>query len=200
DDVPHRADARAFDLLLEQSAGPGRLRRVAEVLVLVGGEVAAGVAEAAAQRHVHRVLPGRPVEPRRHRRPPVDDHGVAVRVLHVAAPDVEPLAPGPFRALGARGVRVVEPAEEQRGVAEVGQRLDAVLDLAFQDGGVDPVGGDVADVERFDVLAHRAQRGAGRGEVGAFAGEGVVGGRRRADGTVYGLVYGRGRGQGGASG
>src|SRR5690606_21005238 len=127
-------------------------------------------------------------------------HGVAVPVVHMAAPDVEPLAPGPCRALGARGVRVVEPAEEQRGVAEVGQRLDAVLDLVFQGGGLDPVGGDVADVESLDVLAHRAQRGAGRGEVGAFAGERVVGGRLGADGTVCGLVYGGGRGQGGASG
>lgn len=55
----------------------------------------------------------------------------------------------------------------------------------LQDGGVDPVRRHVGDVEGLDVLAHGAQRGPGRGEVGALFGEGVVV---------------AGRGQGGASG
>jgi len=66
-----------------------------------------------------------------------------------------------FRPLGAGGVQIVEPPEEQRGVAEVGQRLDAVVDLAGEDFGVDPVRGDVPDVEGLDVLAHGAEGGTG---------------------------------------
>lgn len=61
-DVPHRADARALDLLLEQLAGGGRLGGVGEVLVLVRGEVAAGVSEAAPQSDVQRIGLGGPVE------------------------------------------------------------------------------------------------------------------------------------------
>jgi hypothetical protein len=92
DDVAHRADAGPLDLLLEQLAGGGRLGRVHEVLVLVRREVAARVTEAAAQRDVQRVLLGRPVERLRDRRTPVDDHRVAVGVVHMPAPDVELLA------------------------------------------------------------------------------------------------------------
>jgi hypothetical protein len=100
------------------------------------------------------------------------------------APDVEALALRALGLVGARSVQIVEAAEEQRGVAEVGQRLDALVDLTGEDLGVHPVRGDVADVERLHVLAHGAQGGAGLGEVGALTREGVVGGR----------------GQGGASG
>ncbi|AKN71042.1 hypothetical protein QR97_15555 [Streptomyces sp. PBH53] len=107
-------------------------------------------------------------------------------------PDVELLPLAALRLLRARCVQVVEPAEEQRGVAEVGQRLDALVDLALQDLGVDPVRRDIADVQRLHVLAHGAQGGPGRGEVGALSGEGIVeGGGERVVG---------GRGQGGASG
>ena len=190
-DVPHRADTRPLDLPLEQLAGLRRLRRVGQMLVLVRREVAARVAEAAAQRDVLRVLLRRPVERLGDRCTPVDHHRVAVRVVHMTPSDVEPLALRTLRPLRARCVQIVEAAEEQRGVAEVRQRLDALVDLAGEDGGVDPVRGDVADVERLDVLAHGPQRGAGGGEVGALAVERTVGGRGRG---------GRcGRGQGCAS-
>ncbi len=187
DDVAHRAHARALDLLLEQLARGGRLGRVGEVLVLVRGEVAAGVAEAAPQPDVHRVLLGGPVERLRDRGAPVDDHGVAVRVVDVPPPDVERLALRALGPLGAVGVpplersrergsvQVVEPAEEQRGVAQVREGLDALVDLTGEDLGVDPVRRDVADVEGLDVGAHGAQGGAGRGEVPAFAGQRVEG-------------------------
>ncbi len=94
----------------------------------------------------------------------------------MAAADVELLALRALGELGARCVQVVEAAEEERGVREVGQRLDPVVDLGLEDDRVDPVRGDVADVEGLDVLAHGAERGAGVGEVGLFAGEGVGGG------------------------
>ncbi len=48
----------------------------------------------------------------------------------MAAADVELLALRALGLLGARSVQVGEAAEEQRGVAQVGQRLDAVVDLA----------------------------------------------------------------------
>ena len=67
---------------------PG-IRPGAEELVLVGGQLAAGEPEAPAQRQVHRVGRAGPVERPRHRRPPVDDRGRAVRRVHVPAADVE---------------------------------------------------------------------------------------------------------------
>ncbi|GFN05969.1 hypothetical protein Smic_45250 [Streptomyces microflavus] len=96
--------------------------------------------------------------------------------MDVPAPDVEPLALRTFGEVAADGVEVVEAAEEQGGVGEVGERLDAVVDLGLEHGGVDPVRGDIADVEGLDVLAHRAQGGAGRGEMGALVRQGVGGG------------------------
>ncbi len=179
DDVAHGADARPLDLLLEQLADAGRLGGVGEVLVLVRGQLPARVPEAAAQRDVLRVGLGGPVERLGDRRTPVDHHRVAVGVVDVAAADVELLA---LRALGeirAGGVQVVEAAEEQRGVGEVGQRLDPVVDLGLEDDRVDPVRGDVADVEGLDVRAHGAQRGAGGGQVRLLAGQRVRGRRRR---------------------
>src|SRR5438093_1129103 len=115
-------------LLPAAARGAGGLGGVGEVLVLVRGDVAARVAEATAQRDVQGVLLRRPVERLRDRGPPVDDHGVAVVVVHVPAPDIEPLTLRALGLVGARGVQVVEAAEEQRGVAEVGQRLDALVD------------------------------------------------------------------------
>ncbi|CAM5313230.1 hypothetical protein SXANM310S_07451 [Streptomyces xanthochromogenes] len=173
DDVAHRAHAGAFDLRLEQLAGLRRFRRVREVLVLVRRQLAAGVAESAAQAHVERVLLRGPVERLRDGRAPVDDHRVAVGVVDVPAADVEPLPLGALREVRAGGVEVVEAAEEEGGVGEVGEGLDAVVDLALEDGGVHPVRGDVLDVEGLDVFAHGAERGAGPAEVGAFVEEGV---------------------------
>lgn len=152
------------------------------MLVLVRGQVAARVPEAAAQRDVHRGLLRGPVEGLGHRRTPVDHHRVAVVVVHMPPPDVEALALGALGLVRARCVQVVEPAEEQRGVAEVGEGLDPLVDLTGEDFGVDPVRGDVADVEGLDVLAHGAQGGTGGGEMGALPGEGIVG-RRRGQGV-----------------
>lgn len=146
------------------------------MLVLVRREVAAGVPEAAAQSDVHRVLLRGPVERLRHRGAPVDDHRVALGVVHMPAPDVETLALRALRLVGAGRVQIVEAAEEQRGVAEVGEGLDPLVDLVLEDRGVHPVRGDVRDVEVLHVLAHRAQCRAGRAEVGTLAGEGVLGG------------------------
>ncbi len=194
DDVPHRAHARALDLLLEQLADRGRLAGFGQVLVLVRRQLAAGVPEAAAQGDVLRVGLGSPVERLGDGRAPVDDHRVAVGVVDVAAADVELLS---LRALGelrAGCVQVVEAAEEQRGVGEVGEGFDAVVDLRLEDDRVDPVRGDVADVEGLDVRAHGAQGGTRGGEVGPLTAQ-RVGGRRRVLGRVRVRVLGRVRGR-----
>ncbi len=201
DDVAHGADAGALDLLLEEAAGGlGAVAGGGQVLVLVRGDVAAGVAEAAAQRDVQRVGAAGLVEGLRDGGAPVDDHGVAGRVVDVAAADVEA-----FGAVGAVGggallvgrdlADVVESAEEERGVGQVGEGLDPLLDLGVEDGGVDPVRRDVGEVERLDVLAHRPQRGPGGGQVGAFAGERIA-----AAGRGVGGVRGRGSGRGSGRG
>lgn len=93
----------------------------------------------------------------------------------MAAADVEALSRRALRLFRADRMQIVQPAEEERRVGEVGERFDALLDLRLQDGGVDPVRGDIADVECLDVLAHRAQRGTRIGEMGAFAPERVGG-------------------------
>jgi hypothetical protein len=115
-----------------------------------------------------------------------------MRVVHVPPPDVEartrrptttlvrgasrrPSSVAPLRGLRAGGAGEVQAAEEQRGVGEVGQRGDPLGQLGFQDGAVDPVAGDVGDVQGLGVGPHRAQRGAGGGEMGAFARQRVVG-------------------------
>ncbi|CAM5705297.1 hypothetical protein SANTM175S_00784 [Streptomyces antimycoticus] len=99
----------------------------------------------------------------------------------MAAADIEALALRALRRLRARCVQIVESAEEERGVGEVGEGLDALADLVVQGCGVDPVRGDVPEVEGLDVGAHGAQRGAGVGQMGALPREGVcrLGGRKR---------------------
>ena len=77
-------------------------------LVLVAGDLAPLEAEPPAQVHPHRLAGAAAVERQADRRPPVDDHRVAVGVGHVAAADVEPGA-----VLGMV-LLVVEPPEEQR--------------------------------------------------------------------------------------
>ena len=69
-----------------------------------------------------------------------------------------------------------------------------------EDLGVDPVRGDVADVERLGVLAHGAQRGAGGGEVGArgrgdVSRRGRVGPSRRAGSWTARQARGPARGR-----
>ncbi|GAA3050161.1 hypothetical protein GCM10020000_33650 [Streptomyces olivoverticillatus] len=61
---------------------------------------------------------------------------------------------------------------------EIGESGDPLVDLPLQNGGVDPVRGDVLDVERLDIGPHGPQRGARRGEMGPLALKGVVRVRR----------------------
>ncbi|GGU67579.1 hypothetical protein GCM10010211_36210 [Streptomyces albospinus] len=72
-------------------------------------------------------------------------------------------------------------------MGEVGEGLDTGVDLALEDLGVDPVRGDVGDVEGLGVLAHRAEGGTGSGEVRALALEGVEAGRRVFRGKGVGV-------------
>ncbi|GAA3410498.1 hypothetical protein GCM10018952_15280 [Streptosporangium vulgare] len=71
----------------------------------------------------------------------------------------------------------VEAAEEQGRAGVVGERLDALVQQRLQDLLGDPVSGGVGG-EGAGVLAHRAERRPGDGEVLALGGEdpgGVVG-------------------------
>ena len=151
DDVPHGSRPRPLDLVDQDPArrgrsfppnGPGRPPRSRrprrgrrrEQLVLVGGQLAAGEPEAPAQREVHRVGGAGPVERPRHRRPPVDHRGRAVRRVHVPAADVEAV-PGDAvvgSSTGSGGVGVVEAAEEQRGVGNVLQGLGPVVEVGLE--------------------------------------------------------------------
>ena len=108
DDVAHRADARALDLVDEDLAAPdvARLGRD-EVLVLVGGEPAVVYAEPAAQPHAHRLAARGPVERAGQLGAPVDDDRVAQLVVDVPPADVPAL-------LAVLLVGEVEPPEEQR--------------------------------------------------------------------------------------
>ncbi|MGB8380004.1 MAG: hypothetical protein WCG47_01940 [Dermatophilaceae bacterium] len=107
DDVSHRPDPGAFDLLLQDRAVLRGLGRVLEVLVLVCRELAAVDAEPASAGHSERVGPGGPVERTGQLGPPVDDDRVAAFVAHVPPADVPPV--------GAFDVAVeVETPEEQR--------------------------------------------------------------------------------------
>jgi hypothetical protein len=71
----------------------------------------------------HRAATGGPVERLRHRRPPVDHHGLAILVGHGEAADVEAL--DRIRRLG----RAIDAPEHQRRAAEVeiGQALQEGL-------------------------------------------------------------------------
>jgi hypothetical protein len=167
DDVAHRPDAGPLDLAGQDPAPRLRLGAVEQVLVLVRRDVPPLEAEPPAQHHVHRLVTGRAVERGRHAGPPVDDHRVAVVVVHVAAADVEPLALGAARSQ-------VEPPEEQRGVRVVGQSQDPLVQVGRQVGLGHRVA--AAGVEGERGVAHRGQVGAGGGEVGALGSQDVVAG------------------------
>src|SRR5262249_19855128 len=66
--------------------------RPGELLVLIGGELGACEAEPAPPHQPHRVGRAGPVEGPGHRRAPVDDDRMAVAVMDVTAPDVQPFA------------------------------------------------------------------------------------------------------------
>ena len=122
DDLAHRAGALGTDLgehgVGDAAGDVGRVG-VVEVLVEVGGELAIVEHEAPPQVDAERVGAGRPVERRGDRRPPVDDDGIVLVVLDVAATDV------PVLRRAARSVAGVDAPEEVTGAgrAEVLQRL-----------------------------------------------------------------------------
>jgi hypothetical protein len=123
DDVAHRPDPGPLDLRGEDSAGRGVvLLPGGEPFVLERGEYAGRVTEPPAQRDVHRLAGGRAVERQRDVGPPVDDDHVAGPVADVAAADVELLA----------AALPVDPAEEQRDVGVVAQRLGPAGQLDLQ--------------------------------------------------------------------
>ncbi len=160
-DVAHRARTRPLDLVDQDPAGRARVgsAAAAELLVLERGQLAAGETEPPPPLQAHRLGLAGPVERPRDRRPPVDDHGRALRVVHVPAADVEVL---PGRLISVRGRafgqlisgitarqgarQVIETAEEQRRVRQVLERLRAPVQVGFQ----------VLLGDR--VTAHRAQR------------------------------------------
>ena len=90
DDVAHVGVAAALELLEQEVAHAGAVeRRAVERLVRDVEQPAALRPEAAAQRHALRILRRRRVERSRGGRLPVDDHLLALVVVHPAAADVE---------------------------------------------------------------------------------------------------------------
>ncbi len=156
DDVAHGAGARALDLGLEDlrvrvgvavgkvagQLGPGQR------LVLERREMAAGEPVPAPCGDAHRLLGRGPVERRADGSAPVHDHGLAVRVGHVAAPDVEGLAGG-----GGLARDEVDAAEEERDLRVVGELLHPARERGLQDLRAHPVA-RVAAVESGDPVAH----------------------------------------------
>jgi len=167
DDVAHRPRPRPLDLLEHDAADPARGRGAwaGEVLVLVRGKLAAVEAEPPAPVQPHRLALAGAVERPGHRGPPVDHHRVAARIVHVPAADVEPLAAARAVAgtrAGARGrlllpgrPAVVQPAEEQRGIRQVAQRLGTAVEVGLQVLLGYRVTAERA--ERQDILPHQPQ-------------------------------------------
>ena len=184
DDVPHRPRPRPLDLVDEDLARPGsgsmdRTVRAAspgpaaclagEELILVGGQLAAGEPEAPAQRQVHRVRGAGPVERPRHRRPPVDHGGRAVRRVHVPAADVKAVPRDAVVGLPSSRSGIVETAEEQRGVGDVFEGFGPVVEV-----GLEVLLGDRVPAhgpQREDVFAHQPEELARASQLVAFGGQ-----------------------------
>ena len=164
DDVAHRADARALDLVDEDLAAPhvAYLGRD-EVLVLVGGEAAVVHAEPAPEPHAHRLPARGPVERAGQLGAPVDDDRVAQLVVDVPPADVPALSGRAPRAV------TVEPPEEQRRRRVVDEPGRA----AGQGHREELVGHAVAAGRacRQGLLAHPGQLATGVLEVCLFAGQ-----------------------------
>ena len=171
-----------------------------EALVFKGGERSPGEPEPPPQGEAHRVGRAGPVERPGHRGPPVEDDRGAVVVVHVAPSDVEVGAGEVVVCLGELGV--VKPAEEQRRVGQVLQRLGPAVKVGLQVLKADPVGGHRVLREREDVLAHEVEELAGAPQMGALASDdavpGVIDGSAGAAVTVCGgRLRGRWPGVGG---
>jgi hypothetical protein len=147
---------------------PGPVRPAIPELVLIGGQLAAGEAEAPPELEAHRVRPAGPVERPGHRRPPVDHRGRAIRGVHVPAADVEAVPrDGILRLGGLDGV--VETAEEQRGVRDVLQGLGPVVEVGLEVLLRDPVPGYRLEGEH--VFAHQSEVLARAPQLIAFGGQ-----------------------------
>ena len=176
-DVAHRPGPRPLDLLDEDAAdrarrARGRRARVAgEHLVLVRGELATRKAEPPAQFQPHRVGRAGPVERPGHRGPPVDHDRMPFLVVHVPPAHVEPL-PRELAA-GAWVRRIVQPAEEQRRVRQVAERLHPPVQVGFQV----LLGDGVAaqGPEREHVLAHQPEEPPRLAEIFTFPNENRIG-------------------------
>ena len=177
DDVAHRPGARPLDLGAQERVGLIGLDRPDQRLVLEAGQLRViGEAVAAAHQDPLPVAAGRPVERHRDRRPPVDHQRYAAAVVHVPATDVDLV-----QVLDRPGL-VVDAAEEQRHVGEIEQGLRAhllgplvgLVGEAF----VVVLAADQRDVAGLHLLVHPGERGAGRGEEGAFGVEFWFGHRR----------------------
>jgi hypothetical protein len=162
DDVAHRPDAGALDLLGEDPAVDLVLGAVLQVLVLVGRDGAVVETEPAPQDDPHRLGVGRAVERRRHPGTPVDDQRVALGVGDVATPDVPAFRPA--RVVGVVGV---DPPEEQGGRGVVLERSRSQPQVPGQVLGRDRV--VRLDLQRQGLLTHPREGLAGGGEVGLFA-------------------------------
>jgi hypothetical protein len=198
-DVAHRARPRPLDLLDEDAADRARRpSRLGELLVLIGGELGAGEPEPAPPRQAHRVGRAGPVEGPGHRRAPVDDDRVAIAVMDVTTPDVQPFArqrprwpvrPAALAVAAARRFRragfgrerpgihngafgVVEPPKEERDVRDVAQGLRPVVQIGLEVLLRDPVSRHRLQPEH--VLAHQPQELTGAAEVVALGGENGV--------------------------
>jgi hypothetical protein len=161
-DLPHRSTAGGTDLGqdgVRDAARDIRSVRVVEMLVEVRGEPAVGQREAAAQAQAQRIVDGRPIEGRRHRRTPVDDDGLVALVLDVPAADVPPVP-----------CLLVEPAEEvaRTGLSQVGQRVgDDHLDVLLRD----LVGRALTRGQRLEAAHHRHPAPVRVGQVSLLGGQ-----------------------------
>ena len=178
-DLAHRAGPGGADLGQHRVGDAARdlaARRVVEVLVEVGDQLALVEREPPAERHPERVDGRRPVERRRDRRPPVDDDRVVVVVFDVTPPDV-PLVDA------ATATRLVDAPEEIAGTGRaerferLGDRhLDVLLrELVRRGVGVDP----------FEPVDHPIARGARERQPRTLRGElGEAGAGRHGPNTL----------------
>ena len=160
DDVAHLAGTGPTQLgeqRVRDTAGSGHRVGIGEVLVEEVLQLAAAEHVSTAALEPERVGERRPVEGRRHLGPPVNDHGRAVVVLHVAATDVPAIT----------GL-MVDAAETQR-TGVVGKRGEPALELPLHGNrvgfvrGQDSLVGDLGrgpSSHRFEAALREPQTGA----------------------------------------
>ena len=196
-DVAHRPRPRPLDLIGQNptrpsqpgrnniaststgtgtNASPRRRPRIGQRLIFVPCNSPVREPEPPPPVQPHRHLRRGPVESRRHRRTPVDDHRLPGPVVHMTASDVVALGP---ELTGLKTVAVVEATEEQRDVRIVPQRLRPRTQRGkkvLRRDGVAALG-----PQGQSLLAHRLERSAGLVEMGLLGAHNGVG-----DVTVFG--------------